>query len=325
MKDRCNRVHDCPHGEDELRCAGGCGPDQWTCADTGQCIPGHQVCDNVTQCHDHSDEWQHCHCYKRNMGVCQDTGECLSTFRVCDGVKDCTDGSDEKYCDTKFRTTSTTLMSSSHSPSQEPMTDQTEPDYLDYNPFTLSDAIDDFGNDISHVMDKSSTHFDMETTNTDQYSSESTLMPDYIFKEMEATNFNDEYQYATDEQTSPKYPDFPLEYLTSPRPNFGGLQALALRKAPKQEKVQYFSSKTGTIPPPEVNVRVYPQFQGVVEGQIAIIQCRDEGSERSKVVWSRTGNKTLPTQSSQASFISVISEFNILVIKYLLKYQLSVC
>merc|ERR1712112_631671 len=60
LKDRCNHVHNCAHGEDEEQCAGVCRGDQWMCADT-KCIDKSQLCDNVTQCQDGSDEM---HCQK---------------------------------------------------------------------------------------------------------------------------------------------------------------------------------------------------------------------------------------------------------------------
>ena len=42
LKERCNQVHDCPHGEDEEQCAGICGGDKWMCRN-GDCVPYDQV------------------------------------------------------------------------------------------------------------------------------------------------------------------------------------------------------------------------------------------------------------------------------------------
>ena len=42
LKERCDHVHDCPHGEDEEQCAGVCEGDMWMCRDGG-CVAYDQV------------------------------------------------------------------------------------------------------------------------------------------------------------------------------------------------------------------------------------------------------------------------------------------
>jgi len=51
---RCNGVAECVNGEDEKLCD--CALDKFKCQ-TGGCIPLIQVCDNIANCPDHSDEW----------------------------------------------------------------------------------------------------------------------------------------------------------------------------------------------------------------------------------------------------------------------------
>jgi len=49
---------------------------------------------------------------------------------------------------------------------------------------------------------------------------------------------------------------------------------------------------------PDVNIKVYPETQDIFEGQEVVIRCRDEGSKRLPVKWSRTDGKMLPWGST---------------------------
>jgi hypothetical protein len=53
---RCNGVNDCTGGEDEQNCE--CSSNDFKCNTGSECIPKNQVCDNIAQCTDRSDEWQ---------------------------------------------------------------------------------------------------------------------------------------------------------------------------------------------------------------------------------------------------------------------------
>ncbi|KAJ8672687.1 hypothetical protein QAD02_003947, partial [Eretmocerus hayati] len=97
---RCNEVHDCPNGEDEVGCtnkSSKCQPDEFACS-SGECLKNIHRCDSVYDCGDHSDE-EHCdnHTCSNDEFRCHD-GKCISNFAVCNGINDCDDFSDEADC-----------------------------------------------------------------------------------------------------------------------------------------------------------------------------------------------------------------------------------
>ncbi len=72
--------------------------DQFQCAHGKKCIDKEQVCDDVAQCQDRSDEL---HCLKQTEGCihhCDNKGRCLPANLLCDGERDCLDGTDEANC-----------------------------------------------------------------------------------------------------------------------------------------------------------------------------------------------------------------------------------
>ena len=312
LKDRCNHVHNCAHGEDEEQCAGVCEGDQWMCENT-KCIDKSQVCDNVTQCQDASDEWDHCHCYIRKMGVCQDTGECLPRFRICDGTKDCKDGSDEMHCQKNWRRDNNFWYTSSSATYFETSSSS-------YSETGASEESSQSPTFDAQSTDPSSyylTSAKEETSNFPPFSSEATTIDNTARVVLESTADNVEIRYASDDATNyvskadtystPRYPDFPMQFLTSSRPKFGGFQPMSLkREKDEKSRFQNQTSVTSTVPDPDVRVKVYPRFQRVRSGQDAIIQCRDEGVERTSVMWKRAKNRPLPKASKEVCIISNI-------------------
>uniref|UniRef100_A0A0K0CXX2 I-set domain-containing protein n=1 Tax=Angiostrongylus cantonensis TaxID=6313 RepID=A0A0K0CXX2_ANGCA len=52
----CNRVVECPDGDDEDNCTSDCSPSEFRCKHTNSCVPSVVRCDGWNDCHDSSDE-----------------------------------------------------------------------------------------------------------------------------------------------------------------------------------------------------------------------------------------------------------------------------
>ncbi|XP_062524707.1 uncharacterized protein LOC101737507 isoform X2 [Bombyx mori] len=89
LTSRCNRLLDCPQGEDERSC---------TCADYLKAeYSQSKICDGVVDCWDYSDE-NKCDWCKEEQYVCANSRQCIDMIKVCDGTPDCPLGDDEKSC-----------------------------------------------------------------------------------------------------------------------------------------------------------------------------------------------------------------------------------
>ncbi|XP_022116699.2 uncharacterized protein LOC110994394 isoform X1 [Pieris rapae] len=86
---RCNRLIDCPEGEDERACS---------CADYLRAeFSQSKICDGVVDCWDYSDE-KKCEWCEEGQYVCANARQCVEMNKVCDGNPDCPLGDDEKSC-----------------------------------------------------------------------------------------------------------------------------------------------------------------------------------------------------------------------------------
>ncbi|XP_045491241.1 uncharacterized protein LOC123691065 isoform X1 [Colias croceus] len=89
LTSRCNRLIDCPDGEDERACS---------CADYLRAeFSQAKICDGVVDCWDYSDE-KKCEWCGEGQFVCANAQQCVEMNKVCDGNPDCPLGDDEKSC-----------------------------------------------------------------------------------------------------------------------------------------------------------------------------------------------------------------------------------
>nr|ADV40383.1 putative lipoprotein receptor precursor [Latrodectus hesperus] len=73
---------------------------EYLCFDGG-CTLMENICDEVEDCDDGSDEWncEEMICGYRNQYFSCDTYKCLPNEFICDANQDCDDNTDEKHCD----------------------------------------------------------------------------------------------------------------------------------------------------------------------------------------------------------------------------------
>ncbi|XP_059087238.1 uncharacterized protein LOC131883724 isoform X1 [Tigriopus californicus] len=96
--DVCNNIKDCPNGSDEEACGS-----KTTCLDeefacsSGRCLPKSMKCDGRRDCPNGEDELKCRQECPEDSFLCPE-GFCISKSVTCDGTPDCSQGEDEKEC-----------------------------------------------------------------------------------------------------------------------------------------------------------------------------------------------------------------------------------
>ncbi|XP_039962560.1 basement membrane-specific heparan sulfate proteoglycan core protein isoform X6 [Bactrocera tryoni] len=246
---RCNRVPDCPDGDDEdASCLAtrhtpeDCTADQYFCDD--ECHPDSIRCNNIRECTDGSDELN-CTPYPPTrprplptypcpMHTCPN-GKCYSESERCDGSRDCDDGADEANCcaANQFRCRNGDCVSSNAQCNG----------YQD-----CRDGSDEEDcSEPAYVVPCTGSQF---RCNNGQCINAAARCDGYT----DCADSSDEI--------SCKAVDFPASN-------------------------------------PELNLKTYPESQiikerYIKEGREVIFRCRDEGSLRARVKWTRPGGRPLP-------------------------------
>ncbi|XP_018799864.1 PREDICTED: basement membrane-specific heparan sulfate proteoglycan core protein isoform X12 [Bactrocera latifrons] len=241
---RCDRVPDCPDGDDEdASCLAtrhtpeDCTAEQYFCDD--ECHPDSIRCNNIRECTDGSDELN-CTPYPPTrprplptypcpMHTCPN-GKCYSESERCDGSRDCDDGADEANCcaANQFRCRNGDCVSSNAQCNG----------YQD-----CRDGSDEEDcSEPAYVVPCTGSQF---RCNNGQCINAAARCDGYT----DCADSSDEI--------SCKAVDFPASN-------------------------------------PELNLKTYPESQIIKESREVIFRCRDEGSLRARVKWTRPGGRPLP-------------------------------
>ena len=276
----CDRQLDCPDGSDETDCGyrqSLCWPAGFLCLDGG-CVGLAARCDGVWDC-SHGEDEQQCGAAGARGGcgldqwTCRDGG-CVGWAGLCDNKTDCGDGSDEwPHCHCHARHLASCPLSDQCLASPANLCDGQE---------DCQDGSDEL-NCQNNLTSLSTTG--PHTSTTSSYQAVETV-----------TSSGD------NSESEEKYPDFPLELLPSHRDKFLGFKPLShTKKSPvspsKEREGKEMRFSPSEVLAGEVRVVVYPGHQRVVPGQDVVVQCRDEGDLRTRVVWTRPGQ--LPVNSGQ--------------------------
>ncbi|KAM7349811.1 terribly reduced optic lobes isoform 23-T23 [Cochliomyia hominivorax] len=333
---RCNRVQDCPDGDDEdERCLTtvltpeDCEENQFFCDD--DCHPISIRCNGQYDCADRSDE-EECSrptrrppTYPCPQHTCPD-GQCYSESERCDGISQCSDGSDEAECcaaDQYRCRNGDCVPGYAHCNGRHECPDYSdEEDCADPIPAypsrcSASQFRCDSGQCISAMarcngytdcLDSSDekhcrfnlkdSYYEFEGLSTPQFSTSSTSTISPLLSS------------ATSSSSSSKACG-PLMY----RCENGPCIPLNLRcngnfdcpldisdELDCPEMDNSIDSSVPTTASPQLNLKTYPDNQIIKEryireGREVIFRCRDEGMLRAKVRWTRPGGRGLPVGS----------------------------
>ncbi|GAB6018614.1 hypothetical protein CHUAL_000299 [Chamberlinius hualienensis] len=256
---KCDGRPDCSDGSDEIRCDE-CANGLHRCGD-GTCINGAYRCDGRSDCSDRSDEIG-CDCDSDHF-KCGD-GACIDKRRHCDSHYDCSDGSDEQNCGC-----------------------------------TANDFTCDSGECIDSRR-KCDGSFDCYDRSDERNCPHSSCLPHqfrcndgscidkerHCNRQYDCPDFSDEINC---EQHSCSPSDFRCT---------SGQCIQNRRYCDGQRDCLDGSDEINCALRGDIHLVTTPTNQDIQQGREVVIQCRDEGTQRANVKWSRLGHSSLPPNST---------------------------
>ncbi|KAL1421369.1 hypothetical protein MTO96_000452 [Rhipicephalus appendiculatus] len=332
LQRKCDRRVDCNDFSDEANCE--CQDSEFRCGD-GKCIEGRRRCDGTADCRDYSDETG-CAC-KDNEFSCGD-GSCIDVRRKCDGTADCRDYADERNCSCKaneFRCGDGACIDKSRQCDRTPDCR----DHSDEHNCPISgcpasqfrcgdgrcidisrkcdDRVDcpDFSDEANCVSDAcQADEFKCKSGQCIRLSGKCNRRKDCSDgSDEENCCTAEEFQCRTGEcvarshrcdgQYQCRDGSDELECRTCQPGQYVCANAQCIERSQRCDgrfDCTDFSDEADCDPDAGVNIKVYPERQTIKQGQEVVFRCRDEGTRRSQVKWTRPDDSPLPPQSTDA-------------------------